>query len=459
LIKNNYNLQKYKSGCREKFIEKVYKQIELAESFLVSGMPGSGKTDLFQNFGKNNDFWPHLYPKREIDFIVIFLDTKKLLDITPHGFYRFFINCLYTTIQKLLQDKIVLKNIRDLYFKSMKSMKVTDMSVIFNLAEEILRILVEETDYKICVFIHDFGSLLKFKKEFFNSLRALRDINKWRIIYGFSCDRDLSSTLLPDKLDELYSLFLNRKIWLPLLTKKDSYLIMEEWENEHKYKIPDNVKEKIYDLAQGHPGYMKSLNSIYQTDKKVSLFDDIQKLMKRSAIKSRNDKFWTKLIDQYKDFLIEFAHNPKTKINSRGEYLQKAGVLVQEGENFKIFSPLLEGYIKTKENKQKKAKVETTSKDSLLIDSNSGTIFVDGKSLKSEPTVSEFKILNLLFKNKGKIVDRDTLAKAIWGPHSVAKYSDWAIDRTISRIRKKIGDSATNPRFIQTVRGRGLRLI
>lgn len=80
-----------------------------------------------------------------------------------------------------------------------------------------------------------------------------------------------------------------------------------------------------------------------------------------------------------------------------------------------------------------------TSKDALtLIEKNVKNI-TKFKSIKllSNPTAQEINILNFLL-DKNEPVSRDDVAKILWGKSWNTKYSDWAIDKTISRLRKKI---------------------
>ncbi len=58
--------------------------------------------------------------------------------------------------------------------------------------------------------------------------------------------------------------------------------------------------------------------------------------------------------------------------------------------------------------------------------------------LKSNPTSQEINLVRFLQKNIDKPVSRDEIAEAIWGKSWNAKYSDWAIDKAISRFRKNI---------------------
>ena len=56
---------------------------------------------------------------------------------------------------------------------------------------------------------------------------------------------------------------------------------------------------------------------------------------------------------------------------------------------------------------------------------------------------------------KGKIVSREEIAKTIWEQSWEDFYSDWAIDQTISRLRKKLSELDVLPQIIKTIRGRG----
>ncbi|MBP5444713.1 MAG: response regulator transcription factor [Acholeplasmatales bacterium] len=66
-------------------------------------------------------------------------------------------------------------------------------------------------------------------------------------------------------------------------------------------------------------------------------------------------------------------------------------------------------------------------------------------------TVKEFEILELLFKNKGKVVTRDDILTSIWGNDELETRS---IDMHIKSIRKKLEDES----LIETVYGLGYKV-
>lgn len=56
----------------------------------------------------------------------------------------------------------------------------------------------------------------------------------------------------------------------------------------------------------------------------------------------------------------------------------------------------------------------------------------------------------------GEVVERDNVLHAIWGERAV---SDEPLTRCIGELRKALGDSRTEPRYIQTIPKRGYRLL
>jgi TolB-like protein/DNA-binding winged helix-turn-helix (wHTH) protein/Flp pilus assembly protein TadD len=79
-----------------------------------------------------------------------------------------------------------------------------------------------------------------------------------------------------------------------------------------------------------------------------------------------------------------------------------------------------------------------------------------GLALKLEPT--PFGILALLIEQRGELVSRQQIVERIWGK-GVFLDTDNSINGAIRKIRQVLNDDSENPRFVQTVTGRGYRFI
>src|ERR1700675_1242014 len=68
------------------------------------------------------------------------------------------------------------------------------------------------------------------------------------------------------------------------------------------------------------------------------------------------------------------------------------------------------------------------------------------------------QILLLLVERGGKIVTREEIKSKLWANETVVDF-DHSINATIKSLRRALGDSADNPRYIETLARRGYRLM
>lgn len=69
----------------------------------------------------------------------------------------------------------------------------------------------------------------------------------------------------------------------------------------------------------------------------------------------------------------------------------------------------------------------------------------------------EFELLRYLIERKGDTVSREQLLEDVWGYDNYP--STRTVDTHIAKLRAKIGDSGTEPRFILTIHGSGYKFI
>lgn len=75
-------------------------------------------------------------------------------------------------------------------------------------------------------------------------------------------------------------------------------------------------------------------------------------------------------------------------------------------------------------------------------------------SLQEQP----FQVLALLLARHGDLVTRDELRQRLWAD-SVFVDFDLGLNKAVAKLRTALGDSAENPRFIETLERRGYRFI
>jgi two-component system alkaline phosphatase synthesis response regulator PhoP len=97
--------------------------------------------------------------------------------------------------------------------------------------------------------------------------------------------------------------------------------------------------------------------------------------------------------------------------------------------------------------------VDAFEEAELRIDFAGQILTVEGED--RELSTREFKLLRHLIQNRGRVLSRDQILNKVWGYDYDG--TPRTIDNFINKLRQKLGDDPTTPRWIQTVRGSGYK--
>lgn len=89
----------------------------------------------------------------------------------------------------------------------------------------------------------------------------------------------------------------------------------------------------------------------------------------------------------------------------------------------------------------------------LEVDLENRTVTKNGKPI--ELTLKEYELLEVLIKNPRKVFGREELLQQVWGYDFIGDTR--SVDICVTRLRKKIEDDSSNPKYIITVYGFGYR--
>ena len=90
------------------------------------------------------------------------------------------------------------------------------------------------------------------------------------------------------------------------------------------------------------------------------------------------------------------------------------------------------------------------------VDLRAGELFKQGIKIRLQQ--QPLRVLALLLEHPGEVVTREDLRQAIW-PAGTFVESDVGLDAAIHKLRNALGDSAENPRLVETLPRRGYRFI
>ena len=92
--------------------------------------------------------------------------------------------------------------------------------------------------------------------------------------------------------------------------------------------------------------------------------------------------------------------------------------------------------------------------EGLVINDDEHRVTVDGDLVALSP--KEYKLLIALSRNAGRILTHEQLLQMVWGDNHNGNRA--MVRNVVKRLRKKLGDSYPNSKYISSIPGFGYRL-
>jgi Tol biopolymer transport system component/DNA-binding winged helix-turn-helix (wHTH) protein len=93
-----------------------------------------------------------------------------------------------------------------------------------------------------------------------------------------------------------------------------------------------------------------------------------------------------------------------------------------------------------------------------LFEADSGSEELRKSGVRLRLQAQPFRVLLCLLERAGELVTREEIQQRLWGADTIVDF-DHSLGTAINKLRDTLGDSAENPRFIETLARRGYRFI
>ena len=94
----------------------------------------------------------------------------------------------------------------------------------------------------------------------------------------------------------------------------------------------------------------------------------------------------------------------------------------------------------------------------LRLNKSQRQVWVNGVALDPPLSLSQYRLLEILWEHKGKIVTREEVIAAVWPESDEAGITEQAIDALVRRLRDRLAEVDREHEYLVTVRGHGFRL-
>lgn len=146
-------------------------------------------------------------------------------------------------------------------------------------------------------------------------------------------------------------------------------------------------------------------------------------------------------------------------LTARGQDIDKIVGLELGADDYMVkpFNPLelvarIRAILRRVEKSREELK-KSISNENLRIDFDAQKFFRDGNEIELTPR--EFAVIRLFMEKPGTALSRDEILNSVWGERYFGDIK--TVDVHMRRLREKIEDDPSNPRWIETVWGFGYR--
>lgn len=94
----------------------------------------------------------------------------------------------------------------------------------------------------------------------------------------------------------------------------------------------------------------------------------------------------------------------------------------------------------------------------LYLDTRSRRVWIDQQEVLPPLSAPQFRFLQVLYEQQGRVVQRQELVVAVWGEQEAQGVSEQALDALVRRLRERLSSLDPEHAYVVTVRGHGLRL-
>lgn len=420
--------------------------VNRAECCAIVGLSNMGKSAMLRSI-------KDLTSKEQTatkDIVFIYIDFNLMVEMTEQAFYEIILRSIRSAIS-FLGDERVCQRVESAYHQVVDSSNPFLIPLGFN---EGIIALCEELGKRVAILCDEFDEPFeRIDQRVFLNLRALRDRYARQLVYVTATGKRLDEMRQGSEIGEFGELFAHQTFWLGPLNRNDMKLEMKKLLSKMSPGEEDTAF--VWHETGGHPGLLEAVCHVL-SEAGTGIIENHYSLIRDQLdsdlnVRSECVKLWNALDQEQQKTLVALVSGEKVA-HEQLKPLIHSGILRQEGQQACIFGALFSGFVR------RQWLVQAPYPAGVRVDVDAGEVWVDGTQVPAL-TDLEFRLLLLLYGRMGKLCDKYQIVETVWGEDYIDQVDDARIEKLVSRLRKKLEPDTEEPRYLQTVRGRGYRLM
>ncbi len=395
--------------------------------------------------------------RRAAQTAFIYVDCNRMLTLTPQGFYEVTLRAAQEALQSIGASDTLVAHLNDLYQKVVEPPSDFAIPLSFN---DAIDALSQHLDRNLVLLFDEFDEpFTQLDSRVFLNLRALSDKFGKRLSYVVATTAPLSARDADSDVSEFVELFVGHQRRLGMLSEAEARALASDLARAEGAALDSQELDFIVEQAGGHAGLLQTVTRVtlaavsgLSAHARAEGLALARERMEDDPIgRAECSKLWSQLMEAERDALIDVALDPAAPLQaSLRTSLSDKGILT--GEPARLFGLRFAGFVR----RQRRAR--QTAQAGVWVDVDSGSVSVDGRHI---PTLTdlEYRLLLLLWGRLDKLCDKYQIVENVWGQDYIDEVDDARIEKLVSRLRAKLEEDPANPRYLQTVRGRGYKLV
>jgi hypothetical protein len=419
----------YPITFRQKEAQELGAHLRNHNSVVLVGMKRVGISN-FLRFFLYHDKIDEVYIHNGLPQLFIHVDLNDLIERNLSAFWTLLLTRLVDGVQRSDLPEAQKRECRKLF---VQSIQLKDHFFTVDSLRKVLEVLTTGGVYPT-LFLLRFDRLSDVvTPEFFANILGLHEAVKHKVSMVFTSHRPLSD-IAPDVFTKSSLSVFSKDMYLPTAPASDMGVILETLEGQYNASFEKNVRDALIEVSGGYVQYLQL--AVIRLHQEKSIPATAQKLTeilsKDEQIALQSEELFESLTKKEKEILLSVSQGNSVSKEERqtGEYLWNTGIIVDDKETCRLFSPLFASYV-----------------ENLSSDTQSG----------KELTKKEHILFTFLQSHEGELCERDAIIEAVWAENKDLGVSDWAIDRLIARLRSKL-KAQGSPYQVVTVVTRGYKL-
>lgn len=449
---------------RETDITHIMGCVAEAECCSVVGVSNIGKSALLRSLPAVQATYPGANAN---EYILVLVDLNLASQLTEQGFYE----VILRNILHVLAARKVDPELQATLQRSYQIVIAPNNPFLIPLAfEDGLHALCTRQPAMLVLLLDEFDEIFtEVEPRVFVRLRALKDRHGGRLCYVTATGHPLPFIRRDRQAGEFCELFAAHVRHLLPLAAPDARALVQNWAKRSNVHFADQDIAFVSESAGGHPGLLQAAARVLARAKEEALWRPVSGAYDRVREQLESDtnvrlecaKLWNDLSASEQGALIDLLtgeaasaprHLPGQKTAPELGTLTEKGIIRPGATDWQVFCPLFAGFARRQQLMRRRGP------QGIRIDVESGDVWVDGK-LAPLLTDLEYKLILLLYGNLDKICDKYKIVESVWGESYIDEVDDARIEKLVSRLREKVEPKPEEPKYLQTIRGRGYKLV